>query len=240
MKRILRWIWGVLEVFIIIYAIFITSCILCRNKYGFTQFNKMTFVTITEENQKYLPDYQVDDLLIVREQKTNLNVGDVVYYYMTVNEEYIVRSGVISSKTEDDYNAMYVLNDTDKTTVPATRVLGKFSTSYSSVGGVLDFLESQIGFLFFVLLPIMIVFIYQVYQFVIVLRYEKVMPEDLEDGKKKEKDTDLSKEKVEDLSSNNVVSDSKEEKNVDSIPVQEPIHDSSSDSNTDTDDIELL
>ena len=90
MKRILRWIWGVLEVFIIIYAIFITSCILCRNKYGFTQFNKMTFVTITEENQKYLPDYQVDDLLIVREQKTNLNVGDVVYYYMTVNEEYIV------------------------------------------------------------------------------------------------------------------------------------------------------
>ena len=58
------------------------------------------------------------------------------------------------------------------------------------MGKVLDVLESRFGFLFFVLLPIMIVFIYQVYQFIIVLKYDEVE----EDKPKKSKKKDSEKE----------------------------------------------
>ena len=54
MKNFLKGIWGVLEVLIIIFVIVITSCILCRNKYGYTQFGDYTVVTVDKVIAKHL------------------------------------------------------------------------------------------------------------------------------------------------------------------------------------------
>lgn len=185
LKRILKWLWELLEVVIIIYVIFITSCILSRNKYGYTEFfEKYTFVTVNENNQKLLPTHNPGDLLIVKNQKFDINKGDLIYYYITVDEEYVVKSGVVESKVEDDVSALYILNDSDKTSVPSNRVLGKYVSTYPGKGDILETLESRIGFLFLVLLPILIVFIYQVYQLVVVAKYETVEDEEKSNSKK--------------------------------------------------------
>lgn len=185
LKRILKWLWEFVEVLIIIYVIFITSCILCRNKFGYTQFSDMTFITVNDSNAKFIQGSKTGDLLIVRGQQTGLDKGDLIYYYVTVDEKYVVRTGVIESKTEDDYSALYVLNDEDKTSVASNRVIGKYVSTHPGKGSVLEVLESRFGFLFLVLLPILVVFIYQVYQLVIVARYE-VVEDDEEKPKKKE------------------------------------------------------
>ena len=164
LKRILKWLWEFVEVLIIIYVIFITSCILCRNKFGYTQFSDMTFITVNDSNTKFIQGSKPGDLLIVRGQQTGLDKGDLIYYYITVDEKYVVRTGVIGSKTEDDYSALYVLNDEEKTSVASNRVIGKYVSTHPGKGSVLEVLESRFGFLFLVLLPILIVFIYQVYQ----------------------------------------------------------------------------
>lgn len=185
LKRILKWLWEFVEVLIIIYVIFITSCILCRNKFGYTQFSDMTFITVNDSNAKFIQGSKTGDLLIVRGQQTGLDKGDLIYYYVTVDEKYVVRTGVIESKTEDDYSALYVLNDDEKTSVASNRVIGKYVSTHPGKGSVLEVLESRFGFLFLVLLPILVVFIYQVYQLVIVARYE-VVEDDEEKPKKKE------------------------------------------------------
>lgn len=185
LKRILKWLWEFVEVLIIIYVIFITSCILCRNKFGYTQFSDMTFITVNDSNAKFIQGSKTGDLLIVRGQQTGLDKGDLIYYYVTVDEKYVVRTGVIESKTEDDYSSLYVLNDEDKTSVASNRVIGKYVSTHPGKGSVLEVLESRFGFLFLVLLPILVVFIYQVYQLVIVARYE-VVEDDEEKPKKKE------------------------------------------------------
>ncbi len=186
LKRILKWLWEFVEVLIIIYVIFITSCILCRNKFGYTQFSDMTFITVNDSNTKFIQGSKPGDLLIVRGQQTGLDKGDLIYYYITVDEKYVVRTGVIGSKTEDDYSALYVLNDEEKTSVASNRVIGKYVSTHPGKGSVLEVLESRFGFLFLVLLPILVVFIYQVYQLVIVARYEVVEDDEGEKPKKKE------------------------------------------------------
>lgn len=191
LKRILKWLWEFVEVLIIIYVIFITSCILCRNKFGYTQFSDMTFITVNDSNTKFIQGSKPGDLLIVRGQQTGLDKGDLIYYYITVDEKYVVRTGVIGSKTEDDYSALYVLNDEKKTSVASNRVIGKYVSTHPGKGSVLEVLESRFGFLFLVLLPILIVFIYQVYQLVIVARYEVVE----DDGEEKPKKKELPKKK---------------------------------------------
>ena len=47
MKKVLHIGWCILEVFIIAYVIVLTSFILHRNLYGFTQFGNYIFVNIT-------------------------------------------------------------------------------------------------------------------------------------------------------------------------------------------------
>lgn len=175
LKRFLKWLWGLLEVLIIIYVIFITSCILCRNDFGYTEFfDKYTLVTVNDRNARALPDYKEGDLLVVKNQEFNIDKGDVIYYYVVVNKSYFVRSGVVSSKTEDLANALYILDDGSNTSVPSNKVIGKYVSVFHGLGNVLEILESRFGFLLLVLLPILVVFIYQVYQLVVFAKYEEV------------------------------------------------------------------
>lgn len=194
-KKILRKLgsilWGILEVAIIIYVIFITMCILLRNKYGYTQFDKYTLVTMQEDTFKYVKDAKEGDLLVVKSSRS-IEVGDVIYYYINVNNQYVVKSAAVSSMTEGETTSLYVLNDGNQTTVASTKVLGKYSNLYPTWGKVLDILMSRFGFLFLVLLPIMVVFIYQIYEFVMVLKYEEV-----EEKTKKKKKKEPVKEKIE-------------------------------------------
>ena len=192
MKNVFKNFWSFIEVIIVVYVIFVTSCILMRNDYGYTQFGKYTFVTISDSNSRFFKDYEEGDLLIVRGQKFNINEGDVIYYYLSLDDKYLVRQGVVASKVEDEYSALYTLNDNDKSSVSSSRVIGKYVSVKKGAGRALEVLESRFGFLFLVLLPIMIVFIYQVYQLVVVARYEVVDDED--DDKKKIKKKEEKKE----------------------------------------------
>ena len=83
-----------------------------------------------------------------------------------------------------------LLRNGEKVTIAHTRVLGKYSTTYANLGTVLDVLESRVGFLFLVLLPIMIVFIYQVYEFIMILRYEDVDKEERKKIREEEEEED--------------------------------------------------
>ena len=178
-KKILKWLWGIIEGLIIVYVIFITTCILFRNKYGYTDFfDKYTFVTISENSQRFLPSHDAGDLLIIKNQQFSIDKGDVIYYYATINDEYVVRSGAVADVTGDEVSALYVLADEDKTSVSNTRVIGKKVSVHPGKGTILEVLESRVGFLFLVLLPILLVFVYQVYQLVIVAKYETVEDED--------------------------------------------------------------
>lgn len=252
LKKILKWLWEFLEILIIIYVIFITSCILCRNKFGYTQFGDMTFVTVSESNEKFFMNNKAGDLLIIKNQQMNLDVNDLIYYYVTVDEKYIVRTGVIDSKSQDDYAALYVLRDDEGSSIASNRVIGKYVKTYHGKGAILDILESRVGFLFLVLLPILIVFIYQIYQLVIVAKYE-VVEDDIDDEEEekshtkkitKKRETVKAVEKKEEIIKNELPKEEKHEVKVEKViekksPVKEEKQENK-ESIKSADDIELL
>ena len=176
-KRILGVLWDILEVIIIIYVIFVTACILFRNDYGYTQFGEYTLASLDKNDAKYIKNAKEGNLLVVKKSK-DIEKGDYIYYYAAINEHYVVRAGVVTSITKDDYNNLYnidtnISGEKIKISVYHKRVLGKYSNQISNLGDILKFLETRVGFLIFVLLPIMLVFVYQIYVFVVLLNYEK-------------------------------------------------------------------
>lgn len=187
MKRFLRGLWGLVQIIIIVYVICITACLLCKNKYGFTQIGDMTLITINKELQTYLPETKKGDLLLVKETNLDMKVGDKIYYYSTANNEYVIKTAHIKEIVTSDGNvSLYKLDDLKGSTIATNRVLGKYSTVYENIGSILDILESKIGFLLLVILPILLIFMYQVYALIIVIKYgdEDIVEEEKTQPKK--------------------------------------------------------
>ena len=187
MKGFLRWVWSFLEIIIILYVIVLTSFLLCKNKYGYTQFGDYTLDNVSLFDEKNNKNLKKGDLLIVK-NSNDIHEGDVVYYYAVYNENYIIKSGSVTEIKSDDYSSLYTIDDNGPISVVGTKILGKYSNTYPHLGSILSVLESRLGFLFCVLLPIMVVFIYQVYEFVIIIRYERVDHSEKESTQTKQKD----------------------------------------------------
>ena len=182
LKGFLKGLWGFLQVVIIIYVICITACLLCKNKYGFTEIGDMTLITINEHLAEFLPETKESDLLLVRKSTNDINVGDQIYYYATDNNEYVIKTAHVREQvTSEDDMALYALDDEKSSTIATNRVIGKYSAVYNNIGGILDVLESKLGFLLLVILPILLIFMYQIYALIMVIKYgEEDIKEELE------------------------------------------------------------
>lgn len=190
----------IFEFIIIIYVIVITTFLLFRNKYGYTEVGNTTFVPLKIDTAEYIKDGKEGNLLVVK-NTPNLKEGDLIYYYTTEDERYVVKSDYIKSIFNGDGNKLYTLNDEAGSTVVSTRVLGKYANQYSGFGTIFSILTSKFGFLLLVLLPIMCIFIYQLYSLIMVLKYEKVelssLDKELKEAEKEEKKAESKKEEKE-------------------------------------------
>ena len=190
MKRVLHVIWNIIEVIIIIYVIALTTVLLAKNKFGFTQLGDYVFTSIESNDVNNIIDTKQGDLLIVK-NTSDINIGDVIYYYAVFDDKYIICSDVVKAAKKDDFSALYTIDDKYNSTVHSEKVIGKYTYKYHGLGNYFSFLQSRVGFLFFVLLPIMVVFIYQIYDFAIVLKYDN------EDSGHDDDDEDLNKVEAE-------------------------------------------
>ena len=211
MRKVLNWGWSFVEVLIIIYVVLVTMFVLCKNKYGYTQFGDYSFANIDLIAEKNVKDTKKGDLLVVK-NSNDIHKGDLIYYYAVLNDKYIVRSAVVTDVKEDDYSALYTVSLSNTTiNVASSRVLGKYSTVYNNLGSILSVLESRVGFLLLVLLPIMVVFIYQVYEFIIMLKYDETLVNEVNNSKKRKKQIKVSSPKTDKVSEKNTTDETNNE-----------------------------
>lgn len=195
LKKLFQFMWDLVEVLIIIYVIFVTTCILSKNRYGYTNIFGYTLVSVHQEDEAYIKDSKAGNLLVVKNDG-NVNKNQYVYYYYADvsdpnNEKYVVRGAFVTDTIKSDGGELYSLKDKEDPKISKARVLGNYSNQYAVIGGVLEFLETRLGFLFCVLLPIMIVFVYQIYEFVVILNYDKA-----DKIRKSEEEIDRQQEKI--------------------------------------------
>jgi len=217
MKRNLKWLWIVVEVIIVIYVVFVTSFILFKNKYGFTQFGNYTMASINEVTVNYLNDAKDGNLLVVK-NSDDIKKGDLIYYYTPIETEYVIKNGVVADIVKSGNTGFYTLEDDSGTTVVDSRILGTDAKQYRFLGSIIDVLEGKLGFLLLVLLPIIGVFAFQIYQLITVLRDDsKDMLLEDEKDKSKEEVVENDIEITEEVVNEEVIEDKKEEEDIEII-----------------------
>lgn len=168
----------ILTVFFV-YAIFMSILLLNINKYGVTQIDNISFVILREELSS--DKYKKGDLLLIESKKINrINEGDEIFVYV-VDSTGIpsIDLGIIAGKNiEKNY-----ITFKNGSAYDMQFVIGETVKVYNGIGLYLSFLQSTWGFLFTVLIPVFLIFIYQVYALIIEIKFgdQEEMKEKIEE-----------------------------------------------------------
>jgi len=95
LKRFLRGVLNFFQVVIVFYVVIVTSFILFKNEYGYTEMFGKTFVIVDSVDSRNIKGTNRGDLLIVEKNKS-VKKGDFIYYYSVLDKDYIVKKGFVS------------------------------------------------------------------------------------------------------------------------------------------------
>lgn len=151
------------SVFITLYAliaVFTTVCLLSYNDFKITQFGDYSLVIISDDNKG--ENFENGDLVVLN-KKGKYEVGSPAFYYNNYEKEIHVVSGKVTNieKITDTENTYTMDGDRP---VSGQYVLGPVNGAIkvSGVGTVLSVLESKWGFLFLIVFPSLLAFIYEI------------------------------------------------------------------------------
>lgn len=172
--KIKRIIFGALLTMYLIVAVFLTACLLTYNEYKISVFGDKSLVIV--ENNDFEPEYKKGSLLIIKKNNNDeIKVNDEIFFYNTYNNQISVsHSKVLNVQKVTDTETTYTI--TGNQPISSEYIIGKADTTkvIDNVGDILSLLESRWGFLFMIVLPISVLFIYEIY----VIVKEIVRPEE--------------------------------------------------------------
>lgn len=167
LKKIKSFITGVLICVFFAFALAMTMLLLNYNKYGLTQFGNTTFVIINDEISS--ENFKKGDLVLVKSQKLEkLELGNEIFVYrINSGGRVSVELGKIGQIYPEEDAVAFENGDIFSTEF----VIGTADEIYNDIGTYLAIIESKWGFLFIVLVPCLLIFIYEIYALIIEIKY---------------------------------------------------------------------
>lgn len=162
MKKILKVIGGIFLTAYILVAIILTILLLNYNEYNVTEINGNTFVIVNDEELQ--PNFQKGDLVIVKKNSSkDVEIGDKIFFYDIYKGTVSVNLGTVVDREEVTRKETRFIVDGDYS-IPPEDFIGKASTSkvYKNWGLIVSILESRFVFLFLIIFPVLVLFIYEV------------------------------------------------------------------------------
>lgn len=169
MKVIKKIIVSLLAVIFFGFVIINTIIMLNINDYGSTQFDDMTVVSI--KSQITSDKYKKGDLILVKKPKIeDIQIGDEIFVYKIKKDgSAVVDLGIVGEihvKNEAvsfENGASYIMD----------YVIGYEDQVFHDLGTYYSIFQSQWGFLFIVLIPSFLIFIYELYAIIVEVKYGK-------------------------------------------------------------------
>lgn len=141
------------------------------------------YIPMTVETNSMKPTFQSGDLIFIKKCDTSkLKEGDIITFHTIIDNQYALNThriqkidevnGVRSYTTVGDNNNgvadQHVISDGD--------IVGKYIGHVTGLGKVMKFLSSSMGFLIVIVLPMLLFFIYQVYNLIMIsIRLKKAI-----------------------------------------------------------------
>ena len=162
MKKALKIILGVLITIYLILVVLVTGFLLNRNDYGVSKFLGKYLVFVEESLE---PTYQKHSLIMIEPVKFDkVEVGDKIFFYDTYSLERKIKFTEVTKKEViNESSVTYTLKDNN--VIDSQNVLGteKDTTVLTGLGQILYIVQSKWGFLFLIVFPLFLAFIYEIY-----------------------------------------------------------------------------
>ena len=158
---------GIVGTAYFLFALAMTILLLNYNDYGVTQFANKSLIIMTDNVAS--EKYKKGDLVIVESKKVDqIKTGQEVFTYRIDSKGIpMIQIGKVGEVYVED-NAIAFENGE---TYSMEFVAGIGTKSYEGLGTALSIIESQWGFLFIVLVPCFLIFIYEIYSLIVEIKY---------------------------------------------------------------------
>ena len=184
MKRVLG------TVFFVAYAlmaILVTVLLLSFNNYNCSELGPYTFYIVRDDTME--PNYHLGDLLIIKSATDrNIKEGDMLYFYDVIKkDEYIVNYQKLMFKTQNTRHITYTVED--GSSYDSSYLIGKEEGSMTihGLGAVLAILESRWGYLFFVVIVSLLLFLQELFNLIMEIKHPEKLEEDNDEDEEKPK-----------------------------------------------------
>lgn len=158
---------GILLFVYFVFVIAMTVLLLNFNDYGVTEFGDTSLIIINDEISN--ENYKKGDLVIVEKEKMELlEVGKEIFTYK------VDAKGIVSidlGKIGNLYPEEDAISFENGSSYSMEFIAGVPEKTYNSIGTFLSIVESKWGFLFIVLVPSFLIFVYEVYTLIIEIKY---------------------------------------------------------------------
>lgn len=129
------------------------------------------------------PTFDAGDLIFIKKcDPDTLKEGDIICFHTIIDNEYALNTHRIEKIDESNgvrsYTTMGDNNNgiADRHIISNGDIVGKYTGHLKKAGKVMDFLSGSTGFLIVIVIPMLLFFIYQVYNLIMIsIRLKKVM-----------------------------------------------------------------
>ena len=163
MKKVLKIVLGLLVTVYLVIVVFTTALLLNRNDYGVSTFLGKYLVFV--EDKKLEPTYNEHSLLVIsRVDNLKVEEGTKTFFYDTYAATKKIKFTEVTKREDiNEKEATYTLKDNTK--ISSEYVLGteKSTMALNILGQFLYIVQSRWGFLFIVVFPLFLAFVYEIY-----------------------------------------------------------------------------
>ena len=189
----------VLWAVILLAALFAFTTLATRDNTNVSSLAGYTPMIVQSESMA--PTFYAGDLIFIKKCDTSaLKEGDIITFHTIIENEYALNTHRIESITEENGIRSYVTKGdnneiSDMHVISDGDIVGKYLGKLSRFGKVMEFLSSSVGFLIVIVLPLLLFFIYQIYNLIMVgINLKKAMA--VEEATKKAAAEDEAAQKV--------------------------------------------
>ena len=170
-----------LWVIILVAALYAFTTMATRDNQNVS--NIMGYTPLVVKSDSMAPTFRAGDLIFIKKCDTStLKEGDVICFHTIIDNEYALNTHRIQKIEEvGNVRSYTTLGDNNKGIadthiISDGDIVGKYVGHLKNAGKVMDFLSSSVGFLIVIVLPMLLFFIYQVYNLIMIsIRLKKAV-----------------------------------------------------------------
>lgn len=164
---------AVLWIIILIAALYAFTTIATRDNQNVSSIGGYTPMVVKSDSMA--PTFEKGDLIFIKKcDTTKLEVGDIICFHTIIDNEYALNTHRIKEiAAQGDVRSYTTMGDNnkgiaDQHIISDGDIVGKYVGHLSKMGNVMNFLSSSSGFLIVIVIPMLLFFIYQVYNLIMI------------------------------------------------------------------------